>query len=183
MKVIVGLGNPGKKYEYTRHNTGFRVIDKIARSKHIKLTKKRQKFYAGKTNLARESVLLVKPITYMNNSGVVVRQIVDSKVSLDNLLIVSDDFQLPLGEIRIRRKGSSGGHNGLESIIQHLDTDAFPRLRIGIGGPVIRDPIKYVLETFTEQEEKQITSVFNKVIEAIRIWVRMGIGECMSKFN
>lgn len=182
MKFVVGLGNPGKKYAHTRHNAGFLLIDKLARSKHIKLTRHRR-FYNGRINLAGESILLVKPLTYMNNSGEVVRQIVVDKLSLEDLLIIFDDFQLPLGKIRIRRKGSSGGHKGLESITQHLETDNFPRLRIGIGRPSVQDSVKYVLGNFTRQETSQISSVFDKAIEMIKSWVSQGIDECMNKFN
>jgi PTH1 family peptidyl-tRNA hydrolase len=132
--VVVGLGNPSSEYEETRHNIGFVVVDETAKELGIKFHKENSDYLIGIKNYRNQLIALVKPLTYMNNSGIAVKNIIEQyKLPLENLLVVVDDFNIPIGTIRIRRSGSSGGHNGLESIIYHLQTEDFPRLRCGIG--------------------------------------------------
>lgn len=184
MKIIVGLGNPGTKYKNTRHNLGFEVIDNFAREKHISFKINKFKAATGKGTIDLDEVILVKPLTYMNNSGVAVREIVNkTNIPLDNLLVVCDDFQLPLGKIRIRQNGSSGGHNGLDSIIQNLGSSDFPRLRIGIGEPANHDAVEYVLDNFSRAERREINETIERIVNAIREWIVNGIESSMNKFN
>ena len=160
MFVIIGLGNPGAEYDGTRHNIGFAVVDAIARSLNLDLQAGRGEYVGGWKLLRQREIILVKPLTYMNNSGVAIAEIIGSRaIPMDQLLVVVDDFHLPLGTLRLQKKGSDGGHNGLYSIIYHLQSENFPRLRCGIGGetmPVNRKEMAgYVLSPF-EKEEKAI---------------------------
>ncbi|MFA5794990.1 MAG: aminoacyl-tRNA hydrolase [Candidatus Brocadiia bacterium] len=185
MKIIIGLGNPGEKYERTRHNLGFRVIDFLAEQNNIGLAKSRyHRSYTGKGNIGDEKVMLVKPATYMNLSGEAVQRLfADTGEALENFLIICDDFQLPHGAMRMRRQGSSGGHNGLESIIQLLGDEKFPRLRIGLGAPVGVEHKRFVLSNFTRAEEKQNKEVIETVAQAVDCWVKDGIEKAMTSFN
>lgn len=184
MKIIVGLGNPGTKYKNTRHNLGFEIIDSFAKEEHIPFKINKFKAATGKGMIGADGVILVKPLTYMNNSGVAVRDIVYKvNLPLDNLLVVCDDFQLPLGKIRIRQKGSGGGHKGLDSIIQHLGSSDFPRLRIGIGEPANNEAVEYVLENFSRAERREIDRSIERAVTAIREWMVNGIESSMNKFN
>lgn len=184
MKIIVGLGNPGNKYKNTRHNLGFEIIDSLAKEEHISFKINKLKAATGKGMIGAEEIILVKPLTYMNNSGMAVREVVNKiRAPLDNLLVVCDDFQLPLGKIRIRQKGSSGGHNGLDSIIQHLGSSDFPRLRVGIGEPANHDAVEHVLENFSRAERKEINQAIERAVSAIREWMANGIESSMNKFN
>lgn len=183
MKVIVGLGNPGQKYTRTRHNLGFRVIERLKKEADP-ITRKRFKSEISRQEIAGQEVMLIKPLTYMNNSGRVVRQVIDATGEpLENLLVICDDFQLPFGKLRIRRGGSSGGHKGLESIIQHLQTDEFPRLRIGINSPANQDPVEFVLARFSGSEEKQLKTVIEHIVEAVKVWISSGLEAAMNRFN
>lgn len=185
MKIIVGLGNPGKKYEQTRHNMGFRAIDDFATRYRIKITTRNFKALLGEGNLDNEKIMLVKPMTYMNNSGIPIRNIINyTNESLQNLLVICDDFHLPLGKVRIRSKGSSGGHKGLDSIIAHLGTTVFPRLRIGLGQlEGVNESTEFVLGKFTTEEEKVIQPAITRVTEASYIWLKNGIARVMNQFN
>lgn len=186
MRIIVGLGNPGKKYVYTRHNVGFLVIDELAKRHGIRLnTKKAFKALIGEGALNDEKIMLVKPVAYMNNSGISVKNIINyNKVSLNNLLVAYDDLHLPLGEIRIRSKGSSGGHKGISSLMMHLDTTVFSRLRIGLGPSVgLETATKFVLGKFSAEENKTIQSAIIRAAEAIECWIDTGINKCMNQFN
>jgi len=184
VKVICGLGNPGRRYSRTRHNLGFRVVELLAKEEKIKWKKKVYSSLVGKGVIAREAVLLVKPLTFVNSSGLALREIVDSqKILLENILIICDDMNLPVGKLRIRRKGAHGGHKGLKSIAEHLATSDFPRVRIGIGSPGEVSPLDYVLSGFKRDESRLISEATRSAAEATRTWLSLGIDECMNRFN
>ena len=193
-KLIVGLGNPGRQYQFTRHNVGFEVIDKlIIRLNHKtkslvseanikRLTEKHHALVAfGK--LSDFDIILAKPLTFVNGSGQSVAPIVSEfDIPLTELCIVYDDLNLDLGVLRIRRAGSDGGHKGLKSIIYHLSSQDFPRLRIGIGKPA-DDGISHVLGKFTEEERMVIDESIEKAVDALEILITDGIEVAMNKFN
>ncbi|HHT9129513.1 MAG TPA: aminoacyl-tRNA hydrolase [Candidatus Brocadiaceae bacterium] len=184
MKIIVGLGNPGEKYLKTRHNLGFMVVDRLAQQLEIECSQKKFQAFFGKKTVEGEEIILLKPQTFMNLSGVAVKEAVDMyQCALQNLMVVCDDLDLPLGEMRIRRNGGCGGHRGLESVTACLGSTEFSRLRIGIGRPTVRDPSDYVLSAFSEKDEAGITKVLEEASQALKIWVFEGIEACMNKFN
>jgi len=185
MKLVVGLGNPGLVYVNTRHNVGFKVINKLAKLTKIEVKSRKYRSRLGRGKILDNEVILAKPMTYVNLSGEAVESLVRNfQVNLSDLLVVYDDVSLELGKIRIRKKGSSGGHNGLNSIIDKLNCEEFPRLRIGIGRPSpdigFRD---YVLSPFRDEENKVIDQVIEKSIEAIISIISEGIDVAMNKFN
>jgi len=183
MKVVVGIGNPGREYKGTRHNVGFDVVEALGRADGIEIRKKSCSSLVGEGKVAGRRVLLVKPQTYVNNSGVALRQVLDfRKMSVDDLLVVCDDANLPLGKLRFRREGSAGGHHGLESIIAHLGTDTFQRLRVGIGRRE-GDLVDHVLSRFSRAERKLMDETCIEAIRAVTIWLLSGIDECMNEFN
>lgn len=180
MKLIVGLGNPGKKYERTRHNTGFLVIDALAEKLDISLNRKAFNATTGKG----QKVVLMKPETFMNNSGVAVRKAVNY-YHLDperDLIVVYDDLDLPLGKIRLRESGSAGGHNGMKSIISNLGTKDFCRIRIGIGGNY-SDSVDYVLGRFRADEKQLWMESIERAAEACEEALDRDFQELMNKFN
>lgn len=184
MKVIVGLGNPGAKYAGTRHNVGFDVIDYLAAAPGC--TPSREKFEAFVAELKEgaETVLLVKPLTFMNLSGRSVRAVVDFyKLPLAELLVVCDDFNLPLGKLRMRVKGSHGGQNGLRNIQAQLGTDEYTRLRIGVGQPAPGDAVDHVLSKFRPGERKAVEDAVAGAAQAALVWVRQGAAAAMNRFN
>ncbi len=185
MKLVVGLGNPGRKYEGTRHNVGFRVIAELARLHGH--TKPKQAFQGEiiEASVEEEKTLLLCPHTLMNLSGGSVLAARDFyKIPEGNLLIVADDFNLPLGKLRFRASGSSGGQKGLEDIIRRLGTDQVPRLRIGIGSPPPRyEGADYVLGKFTKAERGEIDEAIGRAADAIALWAREGLAVCMNRFN
>lgn len=184
MKIIVGLGNPGEKYLKTRHNFGFMVIDRLAQQLEMECTQKKFQSFFSKNTVEHEEIILLKPQTFMNLSGVAVKEAADMyKCALQNLMVVCDDLDLPLGKIRIRRSGGCGGHRGLESIAACLGSTDFPRLRIGIGRPSIGDPRNYVLSTFSREEEGVAGETIEKACLALKSWIFEGIEACMNKFN
>ena len=151
MYVVVGLGNPGKQYENTRHNVGFNVIDILAKEYGISVTKIKHKALIGEGRIGTEKVLLVKPQTYMNLSGETLIDIYKYyKVDMENIIVIYDDIDLEVGKLRIRKKGSAGTHNGMRSVVQHLNSDRFPRIRLGIGASGKRDIIDHVIGGFTK---------------------------------
>lgn len=190
MKIIVGLGNPGKKYKNNRHNLGYRVIDRL--SDEFGITVDRKKFNSEYGNRGSE-LLLVKPTTFMNNSGEsVVSWVNYFKNPLEGLLVVCDEFSMQLGTIRIRKSGTSSGHNGLNSIISCINTNQFPRLRIGIGAkkPEAAIPEKrlpdladYVLEDFGPDEKKLVEEMIEKASAAVVEFINNGIESAMNKYN
>ncbi|NPA90182.1 MAG: aminoacyl-tRNA hydrolase [Chloroflexi bacterium] len=185
MKIIFGLGNPGRKYERTRHNIGFQVLDILAERWGRTFAPHKFRALAAQTRIGDEPVLLVKPLTYMNLSGEAVGPIVRFyKVPLEHILVVYDDMDLPLGTLRLRAKGGSGGHKGIRSIIQHLHSEAFPRLRVGIGRPPGRmDPADFVLSPFTPEEEETMALVREKAADAVELWLREGTEKAMNRVN
>lgn len=185
MYLIVGLGNPGKEYANTRHNLGFRAIYNLAKTNNITKTIYKDHSLVATGKIAGERVALAQPQTFMNKSGVAVEQLVrDYKVPLDKLIIIYDDLDLPTGKIRIKLKGSSGGHNGIKSIIDHLGTEQFARIKIGIGRPPEGvGVVNYVLEYFTEEEEKVIKDSLKDIIGVIETILSKGFQDAMTKYN
>lgn len=186
MKVVVGLGNPGKKYEHTRHNVGFWTIDDLSERLSCELKRSfRFKARIGKGLLDDEKVMLVKPETYMNNSGRAVGSVLRyGKLEASDLIVVLDDADLDFGRLRVRTHGSSGGHRGLSSIIEHVRSEDFVRVRIGIG----RDKdggelVKHVLRTFSPTEEEKVQGTIGMAAEAVLCVLRSGVDAAMNKFN
>ncbi len=186
--VVAGLGNPGYRYKNTRHSVGFMVIDALAEKVGVNIRKNKKlkhKAIINEVNIDEKKILLVKPQTYMNASGESIKDIVENyKVPLNNLIILYDDADLPLGKIRIRRSGSAGTHNGMKSVLYHLQAADFPRIRIGIGKPPPdMDIIDYVLGKFTIDETDVIHESILKAAEAAITIVKEGVDEAMAKFN
>ena len=186
MKIIVGLGNPTDQYKGTRHNIGYMAIDKIAEANQININQHKHKALVGAGFVGSERVLLVKPLTYMNLSGESVRAVADFyKIALEDILIIYDDISLEPGKLRIRKKGSAGGHNGIKSIIQHMGGDSFPRIRVGIGGE--RHPgmdlADYVLGHFTKEEMVVIDEALEKAEKAAELIMQDDIDSAMNLYN
>jgi PTH1 family peptidyl-tRNA hydrolase len=181
VKLIVGLGNPGKKYEHNRHNVGFMAIDRYAKFHGIPLDIKKKKAVFGKGNLGGHDVILLKPQTFMNLSGEAVLYLASFlKITTPNITVIADDTELPFGQIRIRRSGGSGG------LINSLKAENFPRIRVGIGRPEAveeKDLCDYVLDDFTEKERKLLDVELGKVVEALDIVICGSISDAMNKFN
>ncbi len=183
MKAIVGLGNPGNQYAGTRHNIGFMVVDRLAALHNAPAAKSRFKSLATEVTIGNEKVALLKPQTYMNLSGDAVRLMGTwYKLYADEILIVSDEMDLPFGTMRMRERGSAGGHNGLSSVIQQLGTNEFPRLRIGIGRGR-SSATAQVLSKFSTEEQRELSFVIDDAVEACTIWLRDGAVTAMNKIN
>ena len=186
MFIIVGLGNPTKEYEGTRHNVGFAVIDAIADKYNIMVTERKGRAFCGKGIIAGQKVLLAKPQTYMNLSGESVRSLIDFyKIDEEaELLIIFDDVSLDVGQIRIRKKGSAGGHNGIKNIIAHLGTNVFQRIKVGVGEkPKEYDLADYVLGHFSKAETEGMEEGYKHVIEAVELILQGDIDLAMNRFN
>ncbi len=186
MHLIVGLGNPGDKYSGTRHNAGFEVLDYLSKQYGIKINKLKHKALIGEGMIQGHRVVLAKPQTYMNLSGDSILEIKNwHKINEDNIIVVYDDISLQVGKIRIREKGSAGGHNGMKSTILRLNTDQFPRIRVGVGQPKHQEHelINYVLGKFEEHETKDIIQAIKDAAEAISVIMQAGISAAMNKFN
>ncbi len=185
-QLIVGLGNPGSKYENTRHNVGFLVIDRLAKLWQINLseTKKFQGFF-GEGMSPVGKIRLLKPTTFMNNSGQAIRAVVDwYKLPPESVLVIYDDMDLPVGRLRIRLSGSAGGQNGMKSAIAHLGTQQFPRLRIGIGSAMSeKDAVSHVLGSFAPSEKRAIEEVLDLTVSAIELSLKQGVEKAMSLYN
>ncbi len=184
MKLIVGLGNPGNIYTNKRHNIGFISIKALAKKYKFSLRRDSGVFSINaKGSFCGQNVILAKPLTFMNLSGVAVRELIKKyKVSLTNLLVVCDDLDLEFGRVKIKPSGSSGGHQGLKSIIDLLGSSAFARLRVGIGRPSCgMDPARYVLAPFNKKEK--LEEVTDKVSDCCEVWLAKGVTEAMNKFN
>jgi PTH1 family peptidyl-tRNA hydrolase len=183
MKVVVGLGNPGRQYAGTRHNVGFAVVDALAAGPGGGPWRGRFQAQVAELKDVGETLLLVKPETFMNLSGQSVRQVLDFyKVPATDLLVTCDDFALPLGKLRVRAKGTHGGHNGLRNIQEHLGSTEYPRLRIGVGGPK-DDAVDHVLGRFKPAERQVIDDAIIKATQAVIVWAHYGIEACMNRFN
>ncbi len=185
MYLIVGLGNPEEEYSKTRHNMGFNVINKIAEKYNIQINKNKFQGLYENTIIENKKVILLKPQTYMNLSGESIKKFVDFyKIDKENIIIIYDDMDIELGTIKIRKKGSSGGHNGIKSIIQELGTEDFSRIRIGIGKPEHKgDEINYVLGAIPEEERIILDNAVEKAEEATIEIIKNGLDIAMNKFN
>jgi PTH1 family peptidyl-tRNA hydrolase len=184
MKLVVGLGNPGPKYAGTRHNVGFEVIDYLAAAPGCSMFREKFEAFVADLKEGDETVLLMKPLTFMNLSGRAVRAAVDFyKLTVDQVLIICDDFNLPLGKLRVRAKGSHGGQNGLRNIQEQLGTDAYARLRIGVGQPAPGDAVDFVLSKFKPGERKSADEAVAAAAQATLEWVRRGTEATMNRFN
>lgn len=184
MKLIVGLGNPGPRYAQNRHNVGYQCLERLAREHGMTFGKVMFKAYVASGQISGEKVLLAKPLTFMNLSGQAVRPLFRwYRVALPDLLVVYDDLDLPTGKIRLRKKGSSGGHKGMASIIETLGTQDFARLRIGIGRPVHGEPPDYVLSNFSPDELIAMEEAYERAMAAVGAFVADGIDVAMNRFN
>ena len=186
MLIVAGLGNPGRKYAKTRHNVGYDVIDEIAKTCGIKMNEHRFQASVGTGFLEDEKVILIKPETYMNHSGESISEVVRYyKADPENeLIVIVDDINLPVGGLRLRRKGSAGGHNGLKDIIGRLGSDAFIRVRVGVGEkPADTDLVEHVLGRFSRQEKPVMHDAVKQAAEAVLSIVSEGMDRAMNKYN
>ena len=186
MYIIAGLGNPGGKYEKTKHNMGFQVIDLLADKYHIEMNQKKHKAICGTGIIEGVKVLLLKPQTFMNLSGESIRDAVDFyKIDPETeLIVIYDDISLSPGHLRIRKKGSAGGHNGIKNIIQHLGTQVFPRIRVGVGEkPEGWDLADYVLSGFSKEDEVLVKESWERAVEAAAVMLTDGPEKAMNDFN
>lgn len=184
--LVVGLGNPGSKYEWTRHNMGFLVVDELAERLSIPVQRLKFKALTNTAVLGGKSVLLMKPTTYMNLSGEAVGQAARFyKIPPERVLVISDDVALPQGKLRVRRSGSAGGHNGLKNIISHLGTDQFPRIKVGVGQKPSPDSdmVGWVLGTFTGQDRKVMEEAIGRAADAVTVLLQHGIDQAMASYN
>jgi PTH1 family peptidyl-tRNA hydrolase len=183
--IIVGLGNPGTRYEYTRHNIGFLALDYISAKYAVKIDKLKHKALIGDGDIEGRRVLLVKPQTFMNASGECVRDIIEwYKIPLGNLIVIYDDIDLPTGRIRVRPKGSAGTHNGMRSILYQIEAEDFPRIRVGINRPPENwDLADYVLGRFNAEEKAGVEESITKVSEALSVILTQGIETAMNRYN
>ena len=184
--LVVGLGNPGPKYEWTRHNMGFLVIDELAEREKIPVQKLKYRALTNTAVIGGRSVLLMKPTTYMNLSGESVGEAARFyKIPPDRVLVISDDVALPQGKLRVRRSGSAGGHNGLKNIISHLGSDQFPRIKVGVGGKPHpdHDMADWVLGKFTGQDRKVMEEAIARAADAVTLFLEQGPDQAMAKFN
>ncbi len=185
MKLIVGLGNPTAKYDRTRHNVGFEVIDQLSKEYNISVDTAKHKGLYGKGRIEGQTVILLKPMTYMNLSGESVVAVANYfKIEAEDIIVIYDDINLDVGRLRIREKGSAGGHNGIKNIITHLGTDAFPRIRVGVGmKPPKMDLADYVLSHFTKEEQIAMESGYDKACKALSLMVMDDIPKAMNDYN
>lgn len=184
IKLIVGLGNPGARYATSRHNIGFLIAERFARTHDIDFARRRFNAQIAEGSIGGQRILLAKPQTFMNSSGEAVGKLFAFyKVAPHDLIVVYDDLDLPLGKMRMRSRGSSGGHRGMESIIAHIGTSDFPRLRVGIGRPNPDADIDHVLGSFEVDERAVMDETFERAVDAIDVWLADGITAAMNKFN
>lgn len=185
MYLIAGLGNPGREYDNTRHNMGFAVIEQLAEEHRIDVSLAKHKALCGKGVIGGQKVILAKPQTYMNRSGESLREIADYyKIEPQDILVIYDDITLDVGQLRVRPKGSAGGHNGMKSIIAHLGTQDFPRVRVGIGDkPKGMDLADYVLGHFPREEREQVEAGVKDGARAVEVFLTEGVDAAMNQFN
>ena len=183
MKLIVGLGNPGKKYEHTRHNMGFDVVDLFSANAQIDIDKESFKGLVGRGKVFDEDIYILKPQTFMNLSGESVREIVSYfKINIEDIIVVYDDMDLPVGTIRLRPSGSSGGHKGIQNIIDNLGTQDIKRIRVGIGQPIF-DSIDFVLSKPTKEEKPLVEEAIENAAEALKDILKIDFDKAMTKYN
>lgn len=184
MKLIVGLGNPGSRYEQTRHNIGFKVIDALAKAHDIDVNKKQCRSLLGQGFLSGEKVLLVKPQTYMNNSGEAVWETLNFyRDNIDDLLAIHDDLDLEYGRLRFKDGGGTGGHNGLKSIEKMINSSDYGRLKMGIGRPEQMSVESYVLSKFSKEENQVLPKLIDAAVAGVEVWCQDGLEKAMNKFN
>jgi len=187
VKLIVGLGNPGSKYTYTRHNIGFIVIDHFAESNGVLFMPGKGDWYECSLTVNDEEVFLLKPVTFMNNSGSAVKEFCNiHNINPEDVLAIYDDFQLPIGTVRVRKKGSNGGHNGISDIIYQMNTEEIPRMRIGIGNNNVLqkdDFIDFVLSDFTKDEINDFIKIMPDLVSCIKSFITDEIKVTMNNFN
>ncbi len=184
MYVIAGLGNPGKKYENTRHNMGFITVDQLAIKHDIKVDKLKFKALVGEGRIADQKVLLVKPQTYMNLSGESIRQVMHFyKLDPEKLIVIYDDIDIELGALRIRKFGSAGTHNGMKSVVYQLQSDRFPRIRIGIGSQKKGDLVDFVIGGFSKEEVPVLEETVTKAVSAIECILAEDVDIAMNRYN
>ena len=184
MKLIVGLGNPDKKYDKTRHNVGFMVMDRIAEDCGVSISTTKLKGKFVKFKYHGEDVILLKPMTYMNLSGESVIQVMNYfKIDVEDLLVIYDDLDMPVGKLRLRESGSAGGHNGVKNIIAHVGTQRFKRIRVGIDKNPRIDTIDYVLGRFTKEEQPLIEEGIERAMKAVKLYLEKGFAMAMNTYN
>lgn len=185
MILIAGLGNPGKEYENTRHNVGFLTIDKIAEDVGVKITKKGFQSLYNLGQFEESKILLLKPQTYMNNCGNALREAREFyKIDTDNIIVIHDEMDLPLGRIKLKKDGGSAGHNGIKSIIPNIGSDNFARVRVGVGKPYDKNNvIKHVLSGFSKEERQQLPEVIESARDSVFAIIVSGIEKAMNEFN
>lgn len=183
MYLVVGLGNPGDEYRNTRHNVGFDIIDLLSEKYNIKISRIKFKGVYGEGIIEGEKVILLKPQTYMNLSGESIRELISFyKIPHDKIIVIYDDISLEVGRLRIRSKGSAGGHNGIKSIIAQLATDEFPRIKVGVGQPN-SDMVKHVLGRFSKEDRDKVEKTFEAASKAVETIISDNVDEAMNKFN
>ena len=185
MKAILGIGNPGKNYLYTRHNIGFQILDAFAQKYNLEFIPSKNNYWYVESSLTTFPFFLIKPTTYVNNSGLVVLELIEKyKLSLNNILVIVDDVNLPLGNIRIRKSGGDGGHNGIKSIIYHTESLEFPRIRVGIANEEKIDNLAdFVLSEFTDKENDILKDSFKIVIELVEHFIIGGTTEMLNYYS
>ncbi len=186
MKMIAGLGNPGAEYAATRHNVGFMLVDALAARWSATAWRTKQDALVAETRLGAEKILLVKPLTYMNESGRAIGPLLSwYKLEVNNLIVAHDDMDLPVGTIRLRKKGSAGGHNGMKSVLYHVKDENFPRVRIGVGHPAHEQEqvIRHVLSPFSAEDAKKIRETIDYLLPAVECIMTEGIDLAMNKYN
>lgn len=185
MYVVIGLGNPGKDYTATRHNVGFDAVECLSERNNIPLNKIKFKAVYGEGRIGNEKVILVKPQTFMNNSGISVRELRDFyKIDTDNIIVVFDDIDIDFASVRVKAKGSAGSHNGMKSIIYHLQEDSFPRVKIGIGKKHENEDLaSFVLGRFSKEDREVIDTAILTAAEAVEAIIKEGINFSMNKYN
>jgi peptidyl-tRNA hydrolase, PTH1 family len=183
-KLIVGLGNPGTKYQWTRHNAGFMVLDRLADIAGIPVSRKKFSGFYGEGDWQGQHLLLLKPLTFMNLSG---RSVVEAlrfhKLSLKDVLVIHDDLDIPFGRVKLKEGGGHAGHNGLRSLVSELGSGDFTRVRVGIGRPLRGDVVDYVLSRFADDEQKQLATILDGVIDSIYVFYSEGIAKAMTLYN
>lgn len=185
MYLIVGLGNPEEEYDKTRHNMGFHAINKLAKQYQIEITKKKFKGLYGTGEIENQKVILLKPQTYMNLSGESIQEVANYyHIPVENILVIYDDMDIDIGKVKIRKKGGAGSHNGMKSIVNHLKSENFPRIRIGIGTPKDKsDSIYYVIGPIPKEEQEILDQATTKAKDAISEILKSGIDVAMNQFN
>ena len=184
--LVVGLGNPGARFESTRHNMGFLAVDRLAEQEKLRFNKLRFKAWTAEWKLGEEKILVMKPQTYMNLSGESVGAAARFyKIPPEHILVVSDDIDLPVGKLRLRASGSAGGHNGLKNIIQHLGTDHFPRIKVGVGSPKQAgyEVVDWVIGMPMGEEQKILLDTLDRAAQAVAAVITLGMDKAMNKFN